>query len=162
MHNLILYGTSGCGKSTLAELLTAYHYKWVPTGEMTRYLSRVGCMNMPTMVMNIINNLDPTYNYVFDHFYMHTYKQLLTLGDVTVLAINDLRVTAGVFDEVRLKKRARFAVQKPIIDQFLTDTGADVVTVNNLDIGFDVAELIHKGLLPFEAFAVLGVPEVIK
>lgn len=151
--NLMIYGNSGNGKTTLAKLLTAYKYIHVNTGDITRLMASQDCHNLPVIVQAMVASMDWSKPHVFDHFYIHTYRQIcrLTQPPVIVRLIDNRSV-----DHDDTPKRKRFVAQAPIIEEYFKAAHATIVSVYNTDYGFDVSELIKCGALPFDAFAVLG------
>lgn len=151
--NLIIYGNSGNGKTTLARYLADYGYIHVNTGDITRLMASQDCHNLPVIVQAMVASMDWSKPHVFDHFYIHTYRQIcgLTNPPVVVRLIDKRSV-----DHDDTPKRRRFEEQAPTIEKFLDRVAAIVIPVYNTDYGFDVSELIKCGALPFSAFAMLG------
>lgn len=153
MKQLMLYGPSGCGKTTLATIIAKYGYIHVNTGDITRLMAAQGCHNLPVIVQTMIDTMDFSKSHVFDHFYMHTWKQLNVKTDVVVIEILDVRKDPAHMP-LASDKRTRWFDQDPAIRKFITDNKIEVIKVYNTDYGFDVSELIRCGLLPFDAFPV--------
>lgn len=153
MKQLMLYGPSGCGKTTLAKIISRYGYIHVNTGDITRLMAVQGCHNLPVIVQMMIDTMDFGKSHVFDHFYMHTWKQLSAKTDVVVIEILDVRKDPAHMS-VASDKRTRWFRQDPAIRTFIIDNKIEVVKVYNTDYGFDVSELIRRGLFPFDAFPV--------
>lgn len=148
--NLIIYGNSGSGKTTLARLLSDWGYCHINTGKITRLMAEMDCHNLPLIVQQMIASMDRSKAHVFDHFYIHTYNQLVDLDmDPVVIILEDRRSITHTMTS----KRERFLRQHNEIETFLSDK--ECVTVYNTDWGFDVSELIRMRALPFECKAVL-------
>lgn len=161
--NLMLLGNSCSGKTTLAKMLTKFGYKHLPTGEMTRYLYGLGCTNMPYVMTTIIESLAPD-SYCFDHFYIHTMKQLkaLTGSYPIVIQVIDKRskLICHSQDPAKIaRKRERFDEQYDTIVKWLVANGIKVFNVINMDTGFDVSNLIEEKIIPYASMPVL-IPEV--
>ena len=157
--NIMLLGNTGSGKSTLADLLASRHnFKHVNTGKLTRMMASFGCNNLPILVQDMIKTMSPNDNHIFDHFYMHTYKQLDDLfGKPIVVFVEDRRTKRIPVDE---RKHQRFMAQLPTIHEFMLMNDIVPIKVYNTDYGFDVSELIRARILPFNEFAVIK-PEVV-
>ena len=157
--NIMLLGNTGSGKSTLADLLASRHnFKHVNTGKLTRMMASFGCNNLPILVQDMIKTMSPNDNHIFDHFYMHTYKQLADLfGKPIVVFVEDRRTKRIPVDE---RKHQRFMAQLPTIHEFMLMNDIVPIKVYNTDYGFDVSELIRARILPFNEFAVIK-PEVV-
>lgn len=156
--NIMLFGNTGSGKSTLAKLLASRHnFKHVNTGRLTRMMASFGCRNLPILVQDMIKTMNPNDDHIFDHFYMHTYKQLDDLfGPPIVVAVEDRRTKREPVDSYKYQ---RFIDQLPRIHMFMATNRIVPIKVYNTDYGFDVSELIRADILPFSEFAVLK-PEV--
>lgn len=157
--NLMLLGNSCSGKTTLMNILTKYGYHAMPTGDITRFLYKCGCQNMPVIIQTLINHLKPD-SYCFDHFYIHTMEQLHDITGHWPIVINVIDERTGDTwhsqDPAKIeRKQARFNSQLPQICEWLKNHKAvQIVTVHNTDYGFDMSELIEHELVPYDTFAV--------
>lgn len=156
MINLMLYGPSGSGKTTLAKLLAmAGHYIHVNTGEITRLMHSADCHNLPKIVQDMVYSMDPAKAHVFDHFYVHTYRQLAAHcgGPLHVIEVIEGRTEPKILDSL---KRRRWFEQDKFIRQWFCQMKIEPIKVNRLDFGYDVSELISHGILPYETLPVLN------
>lgn len=146
--NLIIYGPSNSGKTTLTNLLAGAGYKPMLTGDITRMLDSFGVTNMPYVVDTLVECLKPN-DYCFDHYYVHTHKQLKDKGPVCVIRLVDKRPKTRINEHSEGKlqfKVERWNFQKSAIDNYLLSE-TDIVTVYHLERGFDISELIRRGLV---------------
>lgn len=156
MINLMLYGPSGSGKTTLAKLLAMTgHYIHVNTGEITRLMHSADCHNLPKIVQDMVYSMDPGKAHVFDHFYVHTYRQLAVHcgGPLHVIEIVEGRTEPQILNSI---KRQRWFEQDKFIRQWFNQVKIDPIKVVRLDFGYDVSELISHGILPYETLPVLN------
>lgn len=153
--NLMLFGTSCAGKTTFMNILSEYGYHPVPTGDITRFLYKCGCKNMPVIVQAIVGNLQQD-SYCFDHFYIHTMEQLRDITGEWPVVIHIIDKRSGHREHGQspdkiAKKQARFDSQLPVIMDWLNKhSTVRMVTVYNTDYGFDMSELIEYNLVPYD------------
>lgn len=148
--NIMIYGNSGSGKTTLGKILARYGYVHINTGEITRMMAAMDCHNLPVIVQAMVESMDRNKRHCFDHFYIHTYKQLRDLGmEPLVVELLDKRSVT----HTNSAKRDRWATQSESIEGFFSLNEVKRVKVYNTDYGFDLSELIKAGYLPFDTFA---------
>lgn len=163
---LMLLGNSCAGKSTLALYLASLGYRYVPTGTITRDLEKAGASNMPYLWTTIINTLNMAETHVFDHFYMHTMRQLQNMAGEwpIVIEVIDKRTNpvSNAHSESKLKeKQTRYNAQYDNIMAWLKRNEIQHIRVINMDTGFDVSELIKAQIVPFWCPPVISFEEAV-
>lgn len=148
--NIMIYGNSGSGKTTLGKILARHGYVHINTGEITRMMAAMDCHNLPVIVQSMVESMNKDKHHCFDHFYIHTYKQLcdLDMHPLVVELIDKRSVT-----HTNNIKRDRWITQSDTIEAFFERNVVRRVKVYNTDYGFDLSELIKSGYLPFDTFA---------